>query len=342
MPEKTIARMIINKEELGLHDYLEKTMMKVDMTFFLKGLWNNLFSILSSGIYPDNVEDFYSILELTTTPSLLTKVQAFGLFDIVLKLMKEGSLIKIPKGLQKNLRLAILRFADQFDIVQSKYVKTDTSSIESLIEQCQIQPHEIGEIVVDMQRKRRRRTSSTKSQTNNEVNGIHTPHVKKQERLENLIGKDKRTSFMGPPVDITVRFNDRLWDEAVFMLESFKNPRYLAAHRSSEFQIFALRAIAKVTEGNIPIVSEIRTALSLLPITADFANQIITRSRVKPASKKVKALASPSTGNTDPFKDETDAMYEKRLTFGLEILNANNTYDADVKLFVTLFEIIEK
>jgi len=341
LPEKSICRLVLKGDELGLLDYLESTMLKADLIGFLKPLWKTIFNVLAKGMYSENLEDFYAVLNTTTTASSLTGSQASVLINLVIEMIAKKELVKLPKVMQRNLKAVILRFASEFDVIHAKYLKSDEETIEILIDQCQLQPHEIGAIVIDVGKKRRRRQSSTRSQPESEPEEGIKPKVSKQQQLRNALGPEKRKPFNGPPTEILVKINEKKWEEAVFMLESFKIQKYRESYKQHDFEKFGLNLIAKVSTEKVSVTPEIKAALALIKFGTDFALKIVNRGVAEPQSKKTKVTES-SILSDNPFSGESEETYNKRLTFALELLNANSTYKPDVKLFSVLFGLIEK
>ena len=86
-------------------------MMKADLIGFLKPLWKTVFNVIAKGLYSENLEDFYAILNTTTTASALTGSQASTLINLVIEMIAKKELVKLPKVMQRNLKAVILRFA---------------------------------------------------------------------------------------------------------------------------------------------------------------------------------------------------------------------------------------
>ena len=162
-PLKTLRRLIKRREELNLISYFQSAQEETDLAGFLRPFWSTLLTIYNQGVEDEDFSDLIALCDVTTVSSKLSSRQATDLMTLVVESMIHDEKVKMPKTLQRNLKSVILRFGPEFDALRTKYKKKHDKTVAALIEQCQIQPHEIGDLDVERKRKRRRRASSTKS-----------------------------------------------------------------------------------------------------------------------------------------------------------------------------------
>ena len=94
------------------------------------------------------------------------------------------------------------RFANAFDSVRAEWVVRDKTSIENLMQQCKIEAHEVGELVMDeLEPKRRRRRSSSRRL----LEAVPTVNADKQ----SATGSDENNAKV-VPITIPLRLHNSL------------------------------------------------------------------------------------------------------------------------------------
>jgi uncharacterized membrane protein YhiD involved in acid resistance len=341
LPIKTIRRLIKRREELDFDKYFQKIQMETDLAGFLKPFWATLLTIYNQGVEDEDLSDLIATFDVTTISSQLSSRQATDLMTLIIENIIQNDSIKFPRTLQRNLKAVILRFGPEFDLIRSKYKKNNENVIDLLIEQCQIQPHEIGDLDLEKRRKRRRRTSSTKSLEDvRDENENKDVKLDRQTQLHKIAEPKQRKPFMESPLQILFKFSQNKWDEIAFMLESFKRPDYLKKFSSAVFETFAVKVIKFVATSVVPIKEDIKVALSHISFCPDFVFKLLSKTQTEPEPKKAKPVGVKAA--EPAFLKENDEQYQKRLLFVLEVLNINTHYKADSRLFVFLFDLIEE
>uniref|UniRef100_A0A914Y6U5 HEAT repeat-containing protein 1 n=1 Tax=Panagrolaimus superbus TaxID=310955 RepID=A0A914Y6U5_9BILA len=341
LPIKTIRKLVKRREELDLDNYFQKIQSEADLAGFLKPFWATLLNIYNHGVEDEDFSDLMAVFDVTTEANQLSSRQASDLMNLVVQNLVENENIKIPKTLQRNLKAVILRFGPEFDVIRSKYKKKNESELCLLIEQCQIQPHEIGDLDLERKRKRRRRTSSTKSAEDaKDENENKTKKLDRHTLISKIVEPEQRKPFNDSPLQIIFKFSQNKWDEIAFMLQSFKRPEYLKKFINDDFESFAVKVITFVATSKVKVKEEIKVALSHITLNPDFVFKLLSKAKTEPQPKKSKPVGVKAT---EPlFLNESDEQYQKRLLFVLEILNINTHYKADGRLFVFLFDLIEE
>uniref|UniRef100_A0A7E4ULQ3 HEAT repeat-containing protein 1 n=1 Tax=Panagrellus redivivus TaxID=6233 RepID=A0A7E4ULQ3_PANRE len=342
LPVNRLYGILKRAKELNFLTYLAEVQKLTDLTGFLVPLWRALFDLTNREVTDDELSTFYSVFELTTESNMMSPRQARDLVALVLELIAAKEVTKLPKVLAHNLKSVILRFADEFDAARAKYIKNkDDQTVATLIEQCKIKSYELGEIIEDKKRKRRRnRNSSTRSANDDEAAPSKEARPDRGEIINATTEALAPKPYRETPITIIFKLASKKWDDAVFMLKSFSRPDYIKRHSTADFESFAVKAISLATSQSIPILSELKAALAYIPISPEFALQLISKTGNQPTPKKRKAVGVAST-NEVAFNGESDEQYEKRLTMSLEVLKINDFVTPDARLFAFLFNLIE-
>ncbi|VDM39690.1 unnamed protein product [Toxocara canis] len=325
LPVKGVRKLARKNSRLNISRCIMSLSKRTDLSLFMQHLWHALFRLIE-----ENAEDeecrlqMCSFLGSLIDGDSLSAPLASTFFSNLFEFISSGGEQQLTEDIYTQIRTLVIRFGNSFDSVRAEWQVRDANVVETIIKKCNIEAHEIGDLVVETKpsAKRRRRNSSIRKSVceeerhGNRCTGARLKHAQlvMEEQLDALRIKPK-ASFKGDPIEkLCSVIKSQQWDEAKLGFEVLISPKYVKQRTAEDFEEFIIEMIKIISNDVLPIKADIRNALAVLPIKSELALVLLSRCSTEPEEKRTRGKARQLANSRRIFIDEDESTYLKRLT----------------------------
>ncbi|KAI6182851.1 hypothetical protein M3Y97_00425200 [Aphelenchoides bicaudatus] len=351
LPKKAFVKLLRKGDSLNLSNYIIDAHSNFDLTGFVLPFVNTAFECIAEEEDIEQKKLIASYITVVLNLDAMNESQAAAAIHACLNFLLTSESAQVPEELRLLLKQIVLRFVPTFDAIRAEMMITNKEVLTRFLEQCEIADYEIGMLDFGDKKKRRRRSSQSRNYDEepiDEAEPVQQPSVKAtkklktEDQLKNLQeGGNVQKSFKKPPSAVLEMMNnDEVFEKVEWALQTLESDKYLAKQLPDHLEDFLL-AIVRFASKNpkSQYKSLLRQSLLKIKISDKLQLPLILPYEQETETKRGR-FAKAAHNPMSIFAEETDAEFEARLSFVLDLFNESSAFKATTALVNQLFDLV--